>query len=141
MIESDYSKMVQANMRSRGWNVQAHEDRYSNFIPDLSAARSVHVWIELKWCERAPLKLNNIRHWTRGQEEWLIKRQAAGGSLCFLLLGTPRRHYLWNADVFTCIRHIPFADATVKTSAMADQLDTVICALGRHGRDRQRHRL
>lgn len=133
MVEADYSKMVIANMEARHWHVQAHEDRFSNFIPDLSAARRKHMWIELKWCQDPPLKLGNIRHWTQGQEDWLIKRQAAGGSQCFLLLGTPRRHYLWNADVLARVRHLPFKEAVDYCWAATHTLDQMVCAMGRNG--------
>ncbi len=106
MNEGQYQKDVIAALEARGWAVQAHNDE-ANFIPDLSfSANYVDGWIELKWADKLPKTLGSIKHWTKGQEEWLSKRGRAGSGHCYLLLGTPKLHVLWRWTELARVRNM-----------------------------------
>lgn len=117
--EADFSKAIQTAMNYLGWECQSHEDKISNFIPDLSfSANKMDGWMELKWCNEEPGTLNSIDHWTKGQEDFLTRRGKVGSGLCFLVLGTPKQVYAWKWDKLARVRHVPFvaaaSDATFK---------------------------
>ena len=98
MLEQEYKRAVANALRTMGWSIQEHEDRQASFIPDLSfGAYGVDGWIEVKYRDRMPpLGLGSIRHYTKGQEDWLIDRAAAGSGQCYLLLGTAHGSYAWH---------------------------------------------
>lgn len=89
-------------MTRASFDVQAHEDKHSLYIPDLSFGGSAgHGWIEVKWVPN-PGSVVNIPHMTKGQLAWLKKRHDAGGGNCYLLIGTPGHQFLVDRD-FTSI--------------------------------------
>ena len=100
MLELEYKRSVADALRTMGWNIEEHEDKVRNFIPDLSfGAHGFDGWIEVKFADRVPKTgLRSIKHYTKGQEDWLIDRARAGSGHCYLLLGTGAGHYAWRAE-------------------------------------------
>lgn len=98
MLELEYKRKVAGALRTMGWKVQEFEDKISNYIPDLGfSAHDKKGWIEVKYVDRMPASgLRSIRHYTKGQEDFLIEHGERGGGLCFLLLGTGMGHYAWS---------------------------------------------
>lgn len=93
--EKAYKLDVKAALEARGYVMQMHEDKYENFIADLSMSGNfVDGWIEVKYCKRTPVKLASIKHYTMGQRNWLVQRGRAGSGHCYLLVGTPTLHLL-----------------------------------------------
>lgn len=131
MNEDSYKKEMVVILRSRRWHVQEHEDRQSLFIPDLSLARdSNNHWWEVKYRDRAPPTLNSVKHWTKGQEDWLIKRGEAGGGMCFLIFGVPGLNVAWQCMDLKHIRYMRWNYALERAYAKTPSLDSLICALG-----------
>lgn len=97
MLELEYKQMVANALRTMGWEVQEHEDKLRNYISDLSfSAHGRKGWIEVKYQDRVPASgLRSIKHYTIGQEDFLIRHGRAGGGDCYLLLGTATGHYAW----------------------------------------------
>jgi hypothetical protein len=95
-----------------GFQIDRHEDKFTNFIPDISfAGNRTDGWIEVKWCEKDPTSLGALDHWTKGQQSWLYDRGRAGSGHCYLLVGTPRHHILWRYDTLDTIRNQSFEAA------------------------------
>lgn len=112
--EAAYKTDFVEAMRYFGMAVQEHEDKQSNYIPDLSFANNgIDGWIEVKYCDKPPASLDVIRHWTAGQEHWLVERGRSGSGWCFLLVGTPQMHVLFRYGCLSSIREQPFAKALV----------------------------
>ncbi len=97
MDELEYKKKIMNGLVEYGWDVQAHEDKISRYIPDLSfAVNGMSGWIEVKYLKSIP-KVFKIEHLTKGQIAWLEKRADAGAGPCFLLVGTPSSQHLLDA--------------------------------------------
>lgn len=110
--ELDYKRRVLEALIFHSWQVQEHEDKQSNFIADVSfSANRADGWIEVKYCEEAPVSLGAIPHWTRGQEGWLFDRGRVGSGHCYLLVGTPEGNFLWRYDVLSTVRNQSFSSA------------------------------
>lgn len=110
--ERAFQRQLVNYLIARRLQVQSHEDRLDLFIPDLSfSGCGTDGWIELKWCTRLPDKLDDIKHWTRGQEDWLIKTGVAGSGHCYLWLASMEYHALWNWQVLAGIRKLKMEDA------------------------------
>lgn len=123
MLEAEYKRDLVQALEFQGWTVQAHEDRYSNFIPDLSfAANRTDGWIEVKYQDEPPAALNEIHHWTRGQQDWLVNRGRIGSGYCFLILGTRERNYVWKWDCLDMVRAVPLEEAVRWAWARCDTL-------------------
>lgn len=123
--EIDYKRHVVEALAFHGWRVQEHEDKQSNFIPDLSfSANKTDGWVEVKYCAEPPATLSQIEHWTAGQQAWLFERGRVGSGHCYLLVGTPHWNLLWRYDVLETVRHQSFAAAigyvTVKEREIFD---------------------
>ncbi len=112
MIESDYVKELIGTMKYHGWDVQVHQDKNVNFIPDLSfGVARTDGWIEVKYQDTPPATLGSIDHYTMGQQQWLIDRGRAGSGNCFLLLGTPSMHAVWRYQSLEGVRNMPLTHA------------------------------
>ncbi len=110
--ELEYKHEIMSLLKGRRWSVQAHEDKISNYIPDLSFGfQRVDGWIEVKYLPRVPKSLAAIPHYTYGQQEWLINRGAKGSGHCYLWVGTPNAHYLWRWSSLAEARVMPWAKA------------------------------
>lgn len=121
MTELKYKHELMALMRGLRWKVQAHEDMIENFIPDLSfGAHRTDGWIEVKYVEKLPDSLGAIKHYTRGQQDWLINRGMYGSGHCYLLVGSPSQHFVWRWSGLRDARDMPWAAA----AAMAMTEDT-----------------
>jgi hypothetical protein len=115
MNEAKYRKELVRLLAERGCEVQAHEEMHFNYVPDVSiAANGRDGWIELKYLQAAPKTLGHIDHYTKGQEQWLIKRGEAGCGSCFLVVGTPDIHVIWRWDSLKKIRNIPWGAAVAR---------------------------
>jgi len=123
MNEDEYKGKLAQALEYFGFDASRHEDKVLNFIPDISfAGHRVDGWIEVKWCERDPSSLGAISHWTRGQEEWLCHRGKCGSGFCFLLVGTPARHFMWHHGTLARARSMPFDSAILATWLAAPDL-------------------
>ena len=112
MNETEYKVLLLGMFHHMGWEAERHEDKQVNFIPDMSfAGHRTDGWMEVKWCEKDPVSLGALEHWTKGQEQWLYDRGRAGSGHCYLLVGTPRRHILWRYDSLGSIREQSFEAA------------------------------
>lgn len=110
--EKDYKRRVTQALLFHGWLVQEHEDKFGNFIPDLSfSANRTGGWIEVKYCDPEPVCLDMIPHWTRGQEHWLYDHGRAGTGHCYLLVGTPDDNFLWRYSELRATRVQSFRGA------------------------------
>lgn len=101
MIEQQFKLSVIAALEARGYRCQQHEDRHCNFIADVSfSGNYVDGWVEVKFCHTAPGSLGKIKHWTKGQEKWLLERHRAGSGHCYLLVGIEdtNQYFMWRAD-------------------------------------------
>lgn len=100
MLELEYKRKVANALRTMGWDIQEHEDELQLYIPDLSfGAHGIDGWIEVKYKDRMPEGgLSKIKHYTKGQEDWLIHRGRAGSGHCYLLVGTGSGSCTWRWD-------------------------------------------
>lgn len=136
--ETDYKRDFAEALRYHDCVTQEHEDKIANFIPDLSiAGAGIDGWIEVKYCGKVPGTLDSIKHYTMGQQDWLIQRGRAGSGWCFLLVGTPELHVLWRFGSLASVRNIPFKHAR----AYAWDQDCSYPALAERMADRMRRRL
>lgn len=111
MNEQEYKKLVMGILRAKGWKMQEHEDAYRNFIPDVSfGALGVDGWIEFKYTPHPHKTLGCIRHYTKGQENWLIERGLSGSGHCYLWIGGEHEHYILKWDVLRRARSMPWSD-------------------------------
>lgn len=111
-LEANYKQDVFGALVYHGWDVEIHEDKFQNFIPDMSFAnKGIDGWIELKWQDSPPATLGSIDHWTRGQEDWLTRRGRSGSGHCFLMVGTPNMHALWRYGTLSSVREIKWQSA------------------------------
>jgi hypothetical protein len=116
MLETDYQKEFQDNLAMIGWPSQSHRDMHSRYIPDVSfSGNGTCGWVEVKYQNKIS-SLGKIKHYTKGQEEWLIDHGRIGTGNCFLLVGTPAGHSLFRWDALHKIRNIPY-DAAVREFA------------------------
>ena len=70
------------------WDVQSHEDKYTEGIPDLSyGALDVGGWIELKQVHKPVLASTPLRpkKYTMQQVNWMTKRAKRSGH-CFIMV-------------------------------------------------------
>ncbi len=112
MNELDFKRHLIVALTARGFVCQPHEDRYVNFIPDLSLSGfGFDGWLEVKYREKEPKTLNAIDHWTKGQEQWLCDRGEAGSGHCYLVVGTPSGCFVWNWSQLLAARHLPWPEA------------------------------
>jgi hypothetical protein len=126
MKELEYKHNVMDLLKGLKFKVQAHEDKISNFIPDLSFSFARRDgWIEMKYLNRAPKTLDAIGHYTHGQQEWLTTRGAVGSGHCYLWVGTPNAHFLWRWSDLGAIRHLPWTEAAA--SAMVERDINGLC--------------
>lgn len=127
--EADYQRSLQLHLEARGWRTQAHEDRFMNFIPDVSfAAHSMDGWVEVKYCKRRPATIGSIPHYTRGQEKWLRDFGATGSGHCYLLVGSPHEHLLLRWDLLKDARPMTWSDA-LKIGVTRDSLTEMVAAM------------
>lgn len=86
--ENTFKKYLVRTMGTR-WDVQSHEDSYSENIPDLSFGLcNINGWIELKQIEKWPARKETLlkpSKYTSGQVNWLNKRNKKGGH-CFVMM-------------------------------------------------------
>ena len=88
------------NMRDTG-EFDRHEDKLNLGVPDVSYVMTGGVstgWIELKHVHKPPVRpdtLFSIKHFTKEQKAWLMRRGSAGDN-CWLLLQVDRGYYLFN---------------------------------------------
>lgn len=114
--EAEFKQALIRIMIGLEWDVESHEDKHKSFIPDLSFAIGGNDgWMEVKWCDRAPDCLADIRHYTMGQESWLRKRGARGLGYCYLMVGTPEVCIAIKYDFLHRARHMDF-DAVVQST-------------------------
>lgn len=82
------------------WDVQSHEDQFSEAIPDLSYGfNKRNGWIELKQVESWPKKPDTpvrIKRYTPQQVNWLNNRQKKGGS-CYILIKVEDDYFMFHA--------------------------------------------
>lgn len=124
MNEIEYKRLVTNGLRYHGWDVQWHEDAYENFIPDISfGAHGHHGWIEVKFVQKPPKTIGGIKHYTKGQEDWLVTRGEAGAGRCYLLLGTGAGHLL--------LPHTSLRNARIATYIAAQSLSGALWVPGR----------
>lgn len=125
--EADYKRELIALLSGQDWLLQAHEDKLDNFIPDLSfSASKIDGWIEVKWQDKIPPSLNEIHHWTWGQQTWLERRGEKGAGNCFLLVGTPEGNFLWHHAHLSKVRYMKFHDATGWCFIQAPRLNDLV---------------
>lgn len=93
--ENTFKKYLVHIMGTR-WDVQSHEDSYSENIPDLSFGLcGVNGWIELKQIEKWPARKETLlkpSKYTSGQVNWLNKRNKKGGN-CFVMVKVGNNDY------------------------------------------------
>jgi hypothetical protein len=112
MTENEYKRQFMLAMMPYGFEFQAHEDMYGKFVPDLSfSAHNTDGWIEVKYVPTPPKTLDDIKHYTKGQEKWLIDRGNRGSGNCYLLVGSPDRHILWKWSSIRAVRKLDWAMA------------------------------
>ena len=121
MLESEYKYKLLLGLAGRYWDVQAHEDSVSNFIPDISfAVGKIDGWIEVKYSDTPPKMLNSVGHWTRGQEKWLRERGSTGSGYCYMLYGTQEASYMFHWSTLKHIRLMKWFDA-IKCAAATSE--------------------
>lgn len=123
-LEQQFKLDVMLALEGRRFKCQAHEDRHTKYIPDVSfSGNYVDGWMEVKFCTRAPATLGSLKHWTKGQEQWLRDMGRAGSGHCYLLVGVgpqdAMRSYLWRWDDLTAVRGMKFADAVRRARIQA----------------------
>jgi hypothetical protein len=128
MNESDYREVIVGALGGIGADVQRHEDYMGNYVPDVSyAMHGFDGWLELKYVNKLPRSLGSIRHYTAGQEQWLIKRGLRGSGHCYLLVGTPDTHAVFHWSVLRGARNLPLEQVPyVEFTALGD----LVCYLG-----------
>lgn len=137
--ELKYKHDLMEALQAYGYHVQAHEDSISNYIPDLSIAGNfVDAWVEVKYCRTPPKTLGTIKHYTKGQESWLIQRGRAGCSHCYLLVGTPKLHLLLPWFHLHKARDMPWVQLTQQAVCVIAAPDMQKLAQGFCGRVRLR---
>jgi hypothetical protein len=130
MNEDRYKRDIVAAMEGRGFKMQAHEDMYVKFIPDLSfSAGKTDGWIEVKYAHKLPGTLADIKHYTTGQQEWLITRGKAGAGHCFLWVGSPILHAVWHFSKLRQCRGMPIVGALDLACIVRDSTDEVAARL------------
>ena len=96
-LENTLKKYLIKIMGTR-WDVQSHEDQYSEGIPDLSfGINGVNGWIELKQIEKWPKKqITKVKpkKFTSEQINWINKREKKGGH-CFILVKIEKEYFLF----------------------------------------------
>jgi len=86
--EKQYQHDVVLALEAVGFKVQEHDEKVRSYVPDLSfAGFGVDGWIELKWLNETPKCLRSIKHFTRGQYQWLKDFGEAGFGHCYLWIG------------------------------------------------------
>lgn len=114
MTENEYRKRVIRAMIRTGFSVQPLEDMHSKFVPDLIFAKEGKMGaMELKYLPDDPKSLDAIKHYTKGQEQWLTDWGKKNGENCFLLIGIERSslHYIFRSSVLKKARKLPFDEA------------------------------
>lgn len=111
--EQAYKLAVMLALEGAGYRCQAHEDKHSKYIPDVSfSGNYVDGWIEIKYCpDKPPKSLGDLEHWTKGQEQWLLDHHKVGSGHCYLLVGVRDANYLWRADDLAWARGCSFSAA------------------------------
>jgi len=101
-LENTFKKYLIRIMGTR-WDVQSHEDRYSEGIPDLSFGfDSINGWIELKQIKNMPKNETIIikpAKYTPEQINW-IRRRGKKGGWCFVFVKVGKSLYFlfsWDA--------------------------------------------
>jgi len=78
------------------WDVQSHEDQFSEGIPDLSFGhQGINGWIELKQIATWPFSPQGLakpQKFTSEQVNWLLRRGKKGGH-CFILVKVGKDEY------------------------------------------------
>jgi hypothetical protein len=119
MDEHAYVERIAMALRSLGFDTQRHEDKNENFIPDLSYAIGGHDgWIEFKFMECDPGSLSTIKHYTRGQMNWLSRRGSNGAGRTYLWLGVDDKAYVWRFHSLEKV-HTMFFDTALKYTQIA----------------------
>lgn len=94
-LENTFKKYLVTLMGTR-WDVQSHEDRYSDGIPDLSFGISgVNGWIELKQIDAWPKMAKTLlkpKKYTSEQVNWLRRRGKKAGN-CFVFVKVGAHDY------------------------------------------------
>lgn len=94
-LENIFKKYLVSLMGTR-WDVQSHEDKHSEGIPDLSyGAGGTGGWIELKQIKMFPTddqKVIKPEHFAPGQVNWLRRRGKRAGN-CFVFVKVGKKDY------------------------------------------------
>jgi hypothetical protein len=123
MIESDYKRLITNALTAMGWDIQWHEDAFVKYIPDISfGAHGIDGWIEVKFKQDPPKRIGDIKHYTKGQEDWLRKRGAVGAGRCYVVLGTGVGHL--------ALPHTSLSNARTATYIAAQSLPGALWAPG-----------
>lgn len=105
--ENSFKKYLVRKMGLK-WDVQSHEDRYSEGIADLSYGyKKINGWIELKFVAKWPVRPSTkvrIPHFTKEQCNWLRRRNFKGGR-CFIFIKIEKNHLIFDANVGPDIRN------------------------------------
>lgn len=131
MTELEFKRDLIQALQFIDWTVQAHEDRISSYIPDLSfSGKGVDGWIEVKYLNEPVKSLDDIPHWTSGQEGFLVSRGQVGSGHCYLVVGTPIGIGVWKWNTLSRVRKLPWSEAvrhcftwSVSLKQLADQLE------------------
>lgn len=129
MVEADYKLAVMIALEGVGFKCQAHEDRLTKYIPDMSfAGHGVDGWVEVKYHEQAPRSLVDIHHWTPGQQQWLEDFGRVGSGHCYLLVGIGGgHHFMWHHTCLGKVRLVSFENA-VEWACLRSHSLTQFCA-------------
>lgn len=112
-------------VKAAGGFAEEHEDSVSRYIPDVSFAlfRS-DWWVEVKHSKK-PVALNQIDHYTIGQELWLMECGARGAGNCYLLYFGPDRIHLIRWHQLRDARKVEYGDLPSFCEAYGD-LDDIM---------------
>lgn len=110
--EKHYKRDLVLRLVGLGWSVQEHEDKFCRYIPDLSfSASGKSGWIEVKYEKSPPKTLSAIKHFTKGQEQWLKLHGERGQGHCYLLVGSPGFHVVFHhSELGSVLRATKFRD-------------------------------
>lgn len=100
-------------MVKNGFVVKAIEDMHSKYVPDMLFAREGKMGaIELKLLDTAPKTLNDIKHYTKGQEQWLVDFGNKNGHTCFLIVAIEQtgKCFIFRSSVLKKARKVPFGE-------------------------------
>ena len=119
--EDEYVLHVQVELEALGWKTQNQEHESARYVPDVSfSANGIDGWLEVKYVKVLPKTLGSIKHYTKGQQQWLIDFGKAGAGHCYVLLGSPGKHVLFKYHQLKLIRDMPLEEAIGKHKWLMD---------------------